>query len=252
MEYSINQLAKMAGVTTRTLRHYDQIGLLAPARVASSGYRIYTSEQADRLQQILFYRAAGMELAQIGRILDDAGFDAQQAMQQHLERLLAQRAGLDALIQTARKSLQYTKGETEMNDTEKFEGFKQKMVHENEEKYGAEVREKYGDATVDASNARMLNMSKAQYDSFVALGEELNETLRQAAAQGDAAGEKAQRAADLHKQWLQYTWPHYSADAHWGLAQMYVEDERFAAYYETIAPGGAAFLRDALKIYLGK
>lgn len=250
MEYTINNLAKLAGVTTRTLRHYHQIGLLAPARTSSSGYRIYGPAQVDRLQQILFYRQLGMELSQIKPLLDDPHFDMQTALRGHLVQLQAQRARLDAVIATAETTLQHLQGETPMSDKEKFEGFKKQLVDENEQKYGDEIRQKYGNDTVNASNAKMMNMTKEQYDAFTALGEELNETLRGAVATGDPQGELAQKAAGLHKQWLTFTWPQYSAEAHRGLVQMYVDDERFTAYYEAIAPGGAAFLRDAVNIYL--
>lgn len=250
MEYTINQLAKLAGVTTRTLRHYHQIGLLAPARVSSSGYRIYGPAQVDRLQHILFYRQLGLELTQIKDALDDKGFDAEQTIRQHLTRLRAQRAQMDAMIETAEATLQNIRGEKKMTDQEKFEGFKKNLIDENEEKYGEEVRQKYGDKTVDASNAKMMKMTEEQYAAFTALGEELNEALRLAVTTGDAKSEEAQHAAELHKQWLCYTWPSYSAEAHRGLVQMYVDDERFTAHYEAIAPGGAAFLRDAVNQYL--
>ena len=87
MEYSIQELAKLAGVTTRTLRWYDQIGLLKPGRVAESGYRYYGDAQVDRLQDILYYRALGVELAQIRECLDDPAFDRLAALRSHLAAL---------------------------------------------------------------------------------------------------------------------------------------------------------------------
>ena len=75
MEYSIQKLSRLSGVTTRTLRWYDEIGLLKPSRVAESGYRYYGSAEVDRLQDILYYRALGVELAQIKACLDDPSFD---------------------------------------------------------------------------------------------------------------------------------------------------------------------------------
>lgn len=251
MEYSIHKLAHLAGVTTRTLRHYHQIGLLLPARVSSSGYRIYGAPQVDRLQQILFYRALGFELGKIGQLLDNPAFSAEAALAGHLAALRDKRAALDTLIATAEKTLKTIKGETTMNDTEKFEGFKQKLVADNETAYGDEIRQKYGDETVNASNAKMMNMTKEQYESFTALGEKLNATLQAAVQTGNPASPEAQQAADLHRQWLTFTWPSYSPEAHLGLAQMYVADERFTAYYESIAPGAANFLHEAIKIYTG-
>ena len=95
MEYSIQQLARLSGVTTRTLRWYDKIGLLKPSRVAESGYRYYGSEQVDRLQDILYYRALGVELARIRECLDDPSFDRLAALQSHLTALEARRTELE-------------------------------------------------------------------------------------------------------------------------------------------------------------
>lgn len=131
-----------------------------------------------------------------------------------------------------------------MTDKEKFEGFKQKMIDDNEKKYGEEIRKKYGDETVDRSNAKVKNMTQEEYDAVTSLAEQVTVTLAQAFEKGDPAGELAQKAADLHKQWLTYYWSEYSKEAHAGLAQMYVDDERFRAYYDEKQPG-----THALQIY---
>lgn len=250
MEYTVNQLANLAGVTTRTLRYYDRIGLLAPERVTSAGYRIYGLEQVDRLQQVLFYRELGFELSQIREILDNPDFDVQTALQEHLIQLHSRRNRLSGLIATAERTLQTVKGENTMTDQEKFEGFKQKLVEENERSYGAEIREKYGDVTVNASNAKTMKMTPKEYAAFQETEKELCNALRSAVPTGDATSPEAEHVARLHRQWLEFTWPQYSAEAHRGLVQMYVEDERFAAYYEAIASGAAAFLRDAVLHWL--
>src|SRR5690606_16501492 len=119
-------------------------------------------------------------------------------------------------------------------------------------KYGKEIREKYGDERVNKSNAKVLNMTQEEHEAVTKLSEELHETLAQAFATGDPAGELAQKAADLHKQWLTFYWNEYSKEAHAGLAQMYVDDERFTAYYDKEQSGTAEFLRDAIHIYTGQ
>lgn len=138
-----------------------------------------------------------------------------------------------------------------MTDKEKFEGFKQKLVDENEDKYGREIREKYGDKAVNESNNKLLNMTDEQYQQFEKLGQEVNETLKAAMETGDPAGSLGQKAADLHRQWLSCSWGSYSKEAHVGVAQMYVDDERFKAYYDKIQEGAAEFLRDAVLTYTG-
>lgn len=138
-----------------------------------------------------------------------------------------------------------------MSSKEKFEGFKQKMTDENEAKYGKEIREKYGDDTVNASNSKVKGMSEEVWQKTETLRKEIDELLKEAYAQGNPAGELAQKACALHKEWICMFWPAgmYSKEAHKGLGEMYAADERFTAYYDKIAPGCAVFFRDALNIY---
>ncbi|RED65251.1 MerR family transcriptional regulator [Cohnella phaseoli] len=251
MEYTVQKLGQLAGISTRTLRYYDEIGLLKPARINSSGYRIYGQWEVDRLQQILFYRELDVGLDEIKAIVDSPEFDARRALSRHREQLLAKRRQLDALIANIDLTLAYQKGMTDMSDKQKFEGFKQQLIDDNEAKYGEEIRAKYGDEQVDKSNAKLKGMTKEQYKEIERLSEDIHATLAQAFATGDPAGELAQKAADLHRRWLTFYWDRYSKEAHAGIAQMYVEDERFKAYYDKDQPGVAEFLREAIRIYTG-
>lgn len=251
MEYTVQKLGSLAGISTRTLRYYDEIGILKPARISSSGYRIYGQKEVDRLQQILFYRELGVSLDSIKEIVSAPSFDGANALMEHRERLLEKREQLDMLIANVDKTIALTEGRIKMSNKEKFEGFKQKMVDDNEKKYGKEIREKYGKETVEKSNAKVKNMTQEQYDEVTALATQVTETLSKAFETGDPAGELAQKAADMHKKWLTYYWNEYSKEAHAGLAQMYVDDPRFTAYYDEKQPGTAEFLRDAILIYTG-
>lgn len=249
MEYTINKLAKLAGISTRTLRYYDELGLLSPVRLSSNGYRIYGQKEVKRLQQILFYRELGISLDNIKNIILSDNFDSVEALQGHLTSLLAKRKQLNLLIANVEKSIKAEKGEIIMKDQEKFEGFIEKIIDENEQKYGEEIREKYGDDVVNRSNAKLKGMTSEQYTQLEALSLELNNTLKAAFEQGNPAGELAQKACELHKKWLCYYWDDYSKEAHIGVTQMYVDDPRFTSYYDKIAVGCAAFLRDAVLIY---
>ena len=251
VEYTINKLAKLAGISTRALRHYDEMGLLSPVRSSSNGYRMYAQAEIDRLQHILFYRELGVPLDAIKQILQAKDFDGEMALQNHLAQLLAKRKQLDALINNIEKTLLAQKGEIIMQNNEKFEGFIHKMVDDNENQYGKEIREKYGDDAINNSNAKVKGMTKEQYVKAEALSSELNETLKAAFEQGDPAGELAQKACELHKKWLCIYWDSYSKEAHVGVTQMYVDDPRFASHYDKIAVGCAAFLRDAVAVYAG-
>ncbi|KPU44778.1 HTH-type transcriptional activator mta [Oxobacter pfennigii] len=252
MEYTVQKLGKIAGISTRTLRYYDEIGILKPARINSSGYRIYGQAEVDKLQQILFYRELGVSLDSIKDIVTAPSFDGAKALREHHEKLLEKREQLDLLIANVEKTIALTEGRIIMSDKEKFEGFKQKLIDENEKKYGNEIRDKYGKDVVEKSNEKFKNMTKEQYDEVNDLAVQVKETLAEAFKTGDPSGELAQKAVDLHRQWLTYFWPQYSKEAHAGLGQMYVDDERFTAYYDTEQSGTAAFLRDAIFIYAGK
>ena len=221
MEYTVQKLSKLAGISTRTLRYYDEIGLLKPLKINSSGYRIYGQNEVNKLQQILFYRELGINLENIKNIINSPNFDSLSALKEHHNKLLAKRKQIDLLIENVTKTIALKEGKYTMTDIEKFEGFKEKMIDENEKNYGTEIREKYGKDII----------------------------LKKAFKTGDASSELAQEVAKLHHKWLCYTWNTYSKEAHSSLAQMYVYDERFTSYYDREQPGLAKFLRDAIVIY---
>ena len=117
-----------------------------------------------------------------------------------------------------------------MADKDRFEALKEEIIKENEAKYGKEIREKYGDETIDASNAKIMGMSEEKYDRFKALEEEIKDRLNVAVdANMNPADEIGKTITQLHKEWLMMTWKTYNAEAHKGLAKMYVFDERFKA-----------------------
>lgn len=180
MEYTIQKLAHLAGISTRTLRYYDQIGLLSPARTNEAGYRIYGTKEVDVLQQILFYKEMGLELAQVKEAIQDAEFDSLAALHSHLEKLIEKRRQIDLLIENVKKTIGKEEGKNKMSDREKFEGFKKELVEKNEQKYGKEVREKYGDEVVDQSNAKMMGLTEEQYTHMQELGEKINLLLEEA------------------------------------------------------------------------
>jgi DNA-binding transcriptional MerR regulator len=263
MEYTVHKLGVLAKISTRALRYYDEIRLLKPASINSSGYRIYGAKEVDRLQQILIYRELGVSLDRIKEILDTPAYDFLSAMKEHQRQLLQKRTRLDLLLANVEKTIKTKEGRTIMTDKEKFEGFKQKMVEENEEQYGKEVREKYGNETVERSNYKLKNMTEEDYREVNELAETILAKLAQAMEQGQLPlsglalqgqlplSELALEIADLHRRWLSFYWDSYSKEAHASLAQMYVDDPRFTAYYDKDHPGTAAFLRDAIFVYTG-
>jgi len=141
------------------------------------------------------------------------------------------------------------KGEQQMTDQEKFEGFKQSLIEENEQKYGPEMRNSYGDSAIDSSNTKIKGLTKEQYDKSGQLRQAYEAELKTALSTGDPACKAAQTACDLHRQWLCIFYPSYSPGYHKGLAELYAADHRFKAHYEKIAPGCTEFFREAINIY---
>ena len=189
-------------------------------------------------QDILFYRELGLDLASIRTILDDPAFDRQAALQSHLAELEARRARLDDLILTVQRTINDIKGGTKMTDQEKFEAFKRRTVEANETAFGQEIREKYGDEEMDRANACVLALTQEEYAQWKSLGGEIHTALVTAVKAGaDPAGPEGQRIAALHRRWLSYSWESYTPQAHVGLAELYVSDPRFTAYYDREVPG---------------
>lgn len=249
--YTVKELSRLTGLTPRTLRYYDAIGLLSPARNRDNDYRLYGGAEVDRLQEILLYRGMGLPLEEIRRILDTPGRDRAGALREHLNRLLEERGRMEELIQSVRQTLETLEGDTTMQDKEKFEALKQQAVRENEAVYGREAREKYGDEAVEASSRRLSGMSREEWDEMNREEAEYKEALRRAAAAGDPAGEDAREAVRLHAAWLGHYWKPgaLTAQSHTALVEMYGQDQRFTDYYEAVAPGCAAFFAQAVRAY---
>lgn len=244
--YTVKQLAELSGVTPRTLRYYDQIGLLKPSYINDSGYRIYEQAAVDRLQQILFYREFEFSLEMIGKLLDNAHYDPAEILADQYHELLTRREKLDRLIKDTEKVLAYYKGEIGMTDQEKFNHFKKEKIRKNETFFGEEIRQKYGEKTIDEANQKIMGMSEADLSEMQSIENELLENLRQ--LELDAVETSlGQEVFALHKKWLNYSWKNYSAEAHKGLADLYLEDPRFTEYYEEKAgEGKAKILKEAI------
>ena len=245
MEYSIQELSRLSGVTTRALRWYDQIGLLKPSRVAESGYRYYGPAEVDRLQDILYYRALGVELARIRECLDDPAFDRLAALQSHLAALEAERTRLDALIQSVRDTIRCEERKEIMSDEQKFEALKQRVLTRYE------ARDKYGDDMVGAAQSALRDLTVEQYREWTELGQKIQEHLEAAIRAGlSPESEAGQEVAALHRRWLTVTGNPYDPAKHRGIAALYVQDPRFTAYYDKAVPGCARFLCEAVACWV--
>lgn len=246
--YTIHELATLANITTRTLRYYDQIGLLHPTNYSECGYRLYDQQEVKRLQQILFYKEFGLSLEQITRVLDDEQ-QLQKLLEKQQQLISAQQQQLHRLQQNIQRTLQELREEQSMNDNERFDGFKKALIEENEQQHGQEIRAKYGEETIDASNAKLMGKTAAQYADMQQLEQQLFEQL-QLGLQAGLDSDYAKTAAQLHKKWLMHSWTKYTPDMHKSVANMYVYDERFKVYYDQHTEGMAQFLHDAIHKHL--
>ena len=231
MDYTVKALAELTGLTPRTLRYYDAIGLLHPRRDRGNDYRLYGPEEVSRLEDILLYRDMGVPLEEIGRLLDDPGYDRAAALREHLRRLERRQRETEDLIRAVKQTIRDMKGETSMKERAAFEGMKAQVIRENEAHYGREAREKYGDETVDDANRRISGMSREEWGQMRREEKDYLAALVRAMEAGDPAGEDAREACRLHMAWLRHTWrPELcTPEAHMGLVSMYAQDDRFRA-----------------------
>ncbi len=242
MTYSIKEIADMAGVTTRTLRYYDEIGLLQPAGAGENGYRYYDHDSLLQLQQILFLRELDVPLKDIELIISRPDFDMLQGLKKHRAALEQRAKRLDRLIDTIDQTIATIKGEWIMQDKEYFEGF-------DESQYEDEVKERWGDTPQYAESQRKWgSYSKEQKEAIKAEGGQI--TVRMV---GTAASKPdnpdVQAAVGDYYAYLNKNF--YSCDVGFlrSLADMWVQDPRFAVNYEQIREGGATFVREAVHVY---
>jgi len=251
MEYTIGVLARMSGLTTRTLRYYDEIELLKPSEIRLNGYRVYTEREVDRLQQIMFFRVFDMSPEIIKEILDSSDYDAIQALETHIRLLTEKKERLSEIIVNAKTTIAKMKGELVMTDHEKFGAFKKKLLAENDEKYGKELMAKYGETRVKAANEKFSGLTKKQYEEAEKLSLAFFDTLKAAALTGDPASESAREACRVHREWLSYFWVEksFTPQSHLNLAEMYCNDTRFQDNMKALSEGRAEFFKKALRLY---
>lgn len=250
--YTIGQLAKLAGVSARTLRHYEDEGLLHPSRT-DSNYRVYHERDARRLAQIIAMRACGLPLPTIRHLLEDSGADILASLDSHLHSLLQQEKSLEEAIARTEKAMAEIERMKGMDSKTAFDELKKKKLEDFEKTYGQEARRLYGEDAIDASNERMMALSKDEWDAKDLLEDSIKVQLRLAMTSGDAGGAEARKLARMHERWIRIHWGDaaYSKQAHLGLTQAYLEDKRFRAYYDGAAgPGATDFLVDVLETYL--
>jgi DNA-binding transcriptional MerR regulator len=242
---NVGEVAALAGVTVRTLHHYDRIGLLSPSERTASGYRRYTPADLDRLHQVLVYRELGFSLEEVATLLDDPDADpAAHLRRQH--RLLRERIErTQAMVAAVEKEMEARSMGISLTPEEKFELFGEGYS----EDYEREAEERWGDTEAWAQSQRRT--SAYTKEDWVRIKEEADDVQRrfaEAMRTGlPAASDQAMAIAEEHRQHISRWFYDCPPGMHAGLGRMYVEDERFAATYERIAPGLAQYVSDAVQ-----
>lgn len=243
--FTIGELAELAGVTVRTLHHYDRIGLVRPGLRTAAGYRCYTEEDAERLAQVLGYRELGFALLAIRDILDDPGTDPQEHLRrqrglltERIERLRRIVAAIDTTLEAQ------TMGTTGLTPAEKLEVF----GDFDPDEYAEEAEQSWGASEAyQQSAARTKTYTKQDWQTIKAEGAAATNALVAARRAGlPASSPDAMDGAELARQHISKWFYDCPLEMHRNLGDMYVADERFTATYEKIAPGLAQYIRDAI------
>ncbi|MEO1224627.1 MAG: MerR family transcriptional regulator [Pseudomonadota bacterium] len=248
--YTVKQVARLSGVSVRTLHHYHDLGLLTPALIGENRFRYYGERELLRLQQILFYREFGIPLQEIAAFLDRPDFDHVAALEQHRARLREETKRTRQLIRTIDRTIAQLKGEGAMKHADLYKGFSAEKQAEYEDwltdSYGDGMQEK-----IESTRTHLKGWSDGDHADAMAELAEL-----EAAIAGRMAEGTAPQSADLdpllnrHRAWVAGMWGRDCApDAYAGLADLYLAHPDFAARYEAIASGFTQFLTDAMKAY---
>ncbi|MEU6194199.1 MerR family transcriptional regulator [Streptomyces sp. NPDC047061] len=248
MSYSVGQVAGFAGVTVRTLHHYDEIGLLVPGERSHAGHRRYGDTDLDRLQKILFYRELGFPLDEIAALLDEQATgkaDPRAHLRRQHELLTARIERLQKMAEAVEHAMEARRMGINLTPEERFEVFGDK----DPEQYAEEAEQRWGGTEAYAeSQRRAARYTKGDWQRMKA---EVDDWSARYAALVNAAepptGEQAMDMAEEHRRHISlwfYDCPH---EMHRCLAAMYVSDERFKAFYDAMAPGLAAHLKEAIE-----
>ncbi len=248
MNLKVKEVADMVGISVRTLHHYDQIGLLKPTSVTSSGYRLYSDSSLERLQQILFFKELDFNLKEIKKILDSPNFDRNQTLKSHREFLMKKKVRLENIIDMVEKSIESIEGGIEMNKKEMFKAFDMSEIEKHKEKYAEEVREKYGEKVAEESERKTSGYREKDWKQIQSRSDEIYRSLAESMDIGPE-NEGVQKLIGEFRQFITKYFYDCTLEIFRGLGDLYVSDERFTAFYEKYRPGLATFVRDAINIY---
>ena len=241
----ISEVAKLTGITVRTLHYYDEVGLLKPSEITEAGYRLYSREDLEILQQILFFRELDFPLSQIKEIMNNPNYDKEEALKKQKELLIQQRQRIEGLIKLIEKRIE---GDNNMS----FKEFDMNEIEENKKKYAKEVKERWGTSKAyEESEKKTSSYNKEKWGD---INQETSEIFKGFAElrNSDPGSEEVQ---ELVRRWQKYITDNfytYTNEILSGLGLMYVEDERFKENLDKNGEGTAKLMAEAIKIYCSK
>jgi DNA-binding transcriptional MerR regulator len=244
MSYSIGQVAGLAGVTVRTLHHYDEIGLLSPGDRSNAGYRRYDDTDLERLQRIMFYRELGFALDAIAAMLDDPDADPHQHLRRQHDMLTGRLERLRQMIEAVEKAMEARKMGISLTPQERFEVF----GGDDPGRYAEEVDQRWGETDAYKQSARRTkSYTKDDWLTIKAEAASIQQAWADALVRGDAPdSEAAMDVAEQHRQHIGRWFYDCSYAMHQNLGDMYIADPRFTETYESVAEGLAQYVRDAI------
>ena len=248
-KYSVKALSKLAGVSVKTLHHYDKIGLLKPNTRTEARYRLYGPEEILRLQQILFYKELDFPLQEIRDIMDDPDYDMVSALSNHKDALKARRQRIDVLINTIDKTINHQLKQNTMKPEELYEG----LPKETARAYRKEAIKQYGQSAVETSEKSLMKLSKAELSALKREQQDVTALLF-SLANHSPESENVQAAIERHyivtrKFWGTFQSKDPQLDQYAGLGQLYENDERFTMVNGQPQPKFATFLKQAMYYY---
>ncbi|MFG2991085.1 MerR family transcriptional regulator [Streptomyces sp. NPDC048257] len=244
MSYSVGQVAGFAGVTVRTLHHYDEIGLLSPGGRSHAGHRRYDDADLDRLQRILFYRELGFPLDEVAVLLDDPETDPREHLRRQHALLTDRIDRLQQMAKAVEHAMEAKKMGINLTPEEKFEVF----GDFDPDQYAAEAEQRWGGTDAYQESARRTaSYTKEDWQRVQAQAEDINRRFADLLALGAPAdSEEAMDLAEEHRGWINGSYYFCTYEVHTCLGEMYVADGRFTEYYEAVRPGLAVYVRDAI------
>ncbi|MEV5611562.1 MerR family transcriptional regulator [Streptomyces sp. NPDC052225] len=245
MSYSVGQVAGFAGVTVRTLHHYDEIGLLVPSERNHAGHRRYSEQDLDRLQQVLFYRELGFPLDEVQTLLDDPQTDPRAHLKRQHDVLVARIERLQKMADAVEHAMEAQKMGIQLTPEERFEVFGDK----DPEQYAEEAEQRWGGTEAYAeSQRRAATYSKADWARMKEEVDDWGTRYAALVAAGtEPASDEAMDMAEEHRLHVTRWFFEVPYEMHICFGDMYVADERFKAYYDSMGEGVAEHLRDAIR-----